>query len=248
MSSLAIACIMFGGVLTSTLVAMAIARRLPAEHLAGDSKDVVKQGLGVIGTLTALVLGLLVSATKGTYDTQSGMVKELAADLALIDRTLERYGAETKDARARVHDLTQAVLEQFWPHDGSAVDFRGGRSKGAGEAAFEALDALQPQTDAQRLLKARAEDSLVDLAKVRQRLAANSERSIPPVLLILLGCWQAVLFAGFGLLAPRNPTAFTVLVICMLSVSGALYLVMELDRPFDGIVRVSDAPLRALLK
>src|SRR5262245_10419787 len=102
MSSLAIACVMFGCVLVSTLAAMLIARRLPEEHLSGESRDIVKLGLGVIGTLTALVLGLLVAATKGTYDAQSGTVKELAAQMAVIDRVLARYGPEAGDARERL--------------------------------------------------------------------------------------------------------------------------------------------------
>ncbi|MEI7686747.1 MAG: hypothetical protein WCL32_17145 [Planctomycetota bacterium] len=247
MSSLAIASTMFGCVLASSLTAMWLARRLPEAHLVGESRDVVKLGLGVIGTLTALVLGLLVSATKGTYDTQSGMVKQLAAELGMLDRLLARYGPDANDARARIRPLIQAVQDQFWPSDGAAVDFRGGPSQSAGEAVFEAVAKLDPQTDAQRLLKARAQDTLVELGRVRQRLAVNSERSIPLPLLAVLGFWQAVLFAGFGLLAPRNATALTVLIVCMASVSGALFLVMELDRPFEGLVRVSDTPLHSVM-
>lgn len=247
MSSAAIAGTMFGCVALSTLVAMRIARRLPDHHVAGDSRDVVKLGLGVIGTLTALVLGLLVAATKGTYDSQSGTVKELAAQMAVIDRVLARYGPEAGEARARLRALGQAVLDQLWPHDGTPIDFSGGPSRAAGEALFEAIDALQPKTDAQRLLKSRAQDATIGLSPLRQKLAVNGERSIPTPLLIGLGVWQAVLFAGFGLLAPRHATAIVVLVVCMLSVSGALFLVLELDRPFEGLVRVSDTPLRTVM-
>jgi hypothetical protein len=247
MSSLAIACVMFGCVLASTLAASWIARRLPEHHISGDSRDVVKLGLGVIGTLTALVLGLLVSATKGTYDAQSGTVKEVAADLAALDRVMARYGPETGDARARLRVLAQAVHDQFWPRAGSPIEFTGGQSREAGEGLFEAVAALDPRTDAQRLLKTRAQDTLVGFVRVRQRLAVNSERSIPPPLLVVLGVWQAVLFAGFGLLAPRNATTFAFLVVCVLSVSGALFLVLELDRPFDGMIRVPDTPLRSVI-
>lgn len=249
MSSLETACVMFGCVLASTLAAMLVARRLPEGHLGGESRDVVKLGLGVIGTLTALVLGLLVSATKGTYDTQSGTVNDLAAQVATIDRLLARYGPEAADARGRLRTLAQAVLDLVWPHDTTApIDFSaGGASRQAGEAFYEAVAALEPKTDSQRLLKSRAQDMTVGLGQLRQRLVVSSERSIPPAMLVLLGCWQAVLFAGFGLLAPRNATTVAVLVVCMASVSGALFLVMELDRPFEGVVRVSDAPLRSVL-
>lgn len=248
MSSLTIAWVMFACVLTSTMIAMWLARHLPERHYTSESKDVIKMGLGVIGTLTALVLGLLVSATKGTYDAQSGTIKELAAQVAMIDRVLARYGPESSEARARLRTLAQTALDQVWPKDGAtAIDLSGGPSRNAGDQLFEAVAALDPKTDAQRLLKGRALDLIVGMGQLRQRLVVNSEGSLPGPLLVMLGVWQAVLFAGFGMLAPRNAVALVVLAVCMLSVAGALFLVMELDRPFDGIVRVSDAPLRLVM-
>jgi hypothetical protein len=248
MSSLAIASVMFGCVLASTGAAMLLARGLPEHHLSGESRDVVKLGLGVIGTLTALVLGLLVAATKGTYDAQSGTVKELATQLAMLDRVLARYGPGAAEARARLRTLTQAVLDQVWPHDSAAtIDFGGGPSRPAGEALYEAVAALDPKDDSQRLLKAQAQQMTIGLGQLRQRLVVNSERTIPAPLLVVLGVWQATLFAGFGLLAPRNATTIGVLIVCMLSVAGALFMILELDRPFEGVVRVPDAPLRAVM-
>jgi hypothetical protein len=248
MSSLAIACVMFVCLLVSTLAAMMIARRLPEHHLSGASKDVIILGLGVIGTLTALVLGLLVDATKGTYDAQSGTVKELAAQVAVLDRVLVRYGPEAGEARVRLRTLADTVLDQVWPYGITAtIDFSGGPTRQAGEAFFEAVSALEPKTDSQRLLKSRAQEMTVGMGQLRQRLVVNSERSIPTPLLVVLGVWQAVLFAGFGLLAPRNATTIVVLVVCMVSMSSALFLVMELDRPFEGTIRVSDMSLRSVI-
>jgi hypothetical protein len=248
MSSLAIACVVFGCVLVSTVAAMMTARRLPEHHLSGESRDVVKLGLGVMGTLTALVLGLLVSATKGTYDAQSGTAKEVAAQIATLDRILARYGPDAGEARARLRALAQAILDQVWPAGASAaIDFSGGQSRQAGEALFEAIEAFGPQTDSQRLLKSRAMEMAVGMGQLRQRLVVNSDRSIPAPLLVMLAVWQAVLFAGFGLLAPRNATTIAILVLCMLSVAGGLFLIMELDRPFEGVVRVPDTPLRAVM-
>lgn len=238
---------MFGGVLVSTLAAMIVARRLPEDHLAGESRDVVKLGLGVIGTLTALVVGLLVSSTKGTYDAQSGTIKELAAQVAALDRILARYGPEAGEARARLRTLAQSMLDQVWPHDAEPIDFAGGQSRTAGEGVYDAVTALDPKNDSQRLLKSRAQDMVVGLAPLRQRLVVNNDRSIPPPMLVVLGAWQAVLFAGFGLMAPRNATAVAVLVICMLAVACGLFLILELDRPFEGMVRVSDTPLRSVM-
>jgi len=247
MSSLAIACSMFGCILTGTLVSMMIARRLPNHHLSAESKDVVKLGLGVVGTLTAMVLGLLVSAAKGTFDAQSGTIKDLAAHAAMVDRTLSRYGKEAEPARAQLRNVTQSVLAQIWPTDRSVpIDFSGGQSRHPGDLLSEAIASLEPTNDTQRTLKSRAQDMVTYMGQLRQTLLVNDERSIPSPLLIVLGVWQAVLFAGFGLLTPRNATALSVLVICMLSVSGGIFIVMELDRPFAGVVRVSNAPLKVV--
>lgn len=246
MSSLGIASLMFGCVFVSTLLAIWISRRLPPHHLEGESRDVVKTGMGVIATLTALVLGLLVASTKATYDAQSGMVNELASQMALFDRVLARYGTDAVELRSQLKTLAQGTLDQLWPQ-GQAVELSGGKTRIIGESLYDAIVALQPKTDAQKALQSRALDILVGLGQTRQRLVVNNERNIPAVLLGILGLWQAVLFAGYGLISPRNATTFVVLTICMISVSAALFVVMELDRPFEGMIRISDAPLRTVL-
>lgn len=227
---------------------MLIARRLPAHHLDADSRDVLKLGLGLIGTLTALVLGLLVSTTKATFDTQSGTIKDVAAEFALLDRVLAKYGPEAGGARQQLRILAQSVLEQIRPSDTSApVDFSGGKSRADGESLFEKVAALEPTTDVNRLLKTRALEITMGMGQLRQRLVVNDERSIPTPLLIVLGIWQIVLFVGVGLLTPCNATTLTIHLVCIASIAGAIFLIMELDRPFAGIVKVSDAPLRSVI-
>jgi hypothetical protein len=88
---------------------------------------------------------------------------------------------------------------------------------------------------------------MIGMAQTRQRLLAQKESSIPIPFLVVLGFWLTILFGSYGLLAPRNLTVLTVLIVCMLSVAGALFLVLEMDRPFDGIIRVPSAPLREVL-
>lgn len=248
MSSLGIAAVVFAAILVGTLIGMLIARALPAHHLSGDSKDAVKQGLAFIATLTALVLGLLVATTKGTFDAQAGAVKEVAANMALLDRVLARYGPEAKEARNLLPGLVRIMLDQMWPDsDARPANLTPAELRIAGEALFDKIAALEPKTDAQRLLKPRALEIAISLAQTRQRLLAQKESSIPMPLLLILGFWLTILFGCYGMLAPRNLTVIVILVVCMLSVSGALFLVLEMDRPFDGIMRVSNAPLRDML-
>src|SRR5262249_12080836 len=103
------------------------------------------------------------------------------------------------------------------------------------------------KTDTQRLLKSRSLEIMISMAQTRQRLATQKESSIPLPFLLILGFWLTLLFTCYGLLAPRNLTVVVILVICTLSVSAALFLVLAMDRPFDGMIRVPSAPLRGAL-
>ena len=248
MNSFAIACAAFAFILGGTLAGMLIGRVLPGHHLSGDSKEAIKQGLALLALLTALVLGLLVGTTKGTFDAQSATVREVAANVAVLDRALDRYGPQTKEARKSLADVAKAMLEHMWPESsGQQADLTADAVRLAGEDMFDKITALEPETDTQRLLKSRALEMTISLAQTRQRLLAQKESSIPMPFLVVLGFWLTILFGCYGLLAPRNLTVFVVLIVCMVSVAGALFLVLEMDRPFDGIVRVPSAPLQSVL-
>ncbi len=179
MSSLAIAGIAFACILVGTLSGMLVARVLPSHHLSGDSKDAVKQGLALIATLTALVLGLLVATTKGTFDSQSAAVKELAANMVLLDRILSRYAPgtdETKEARESLAGVVKVMLEQMWPEQsGQSTNLTTGGVRVAGEALFDKISALKPITEDQKQLKSRALDIGISLAQTAPA-AVSAER------------------------------------------------------------------------
>src|SRR5258708_1626786 len=98
MSSLAISGIVFACVFGGVLLGMLIRALLPDHHLAPDSKEIVKLGMGLIGTLTALVLGLLVASAKSAFDAQRAELTQISANIIFLDRTLALYGPETKEA------------------------------------------------------------------------------------------------------------------------------------------------------
>ncbi len=248
MSSLVIAGLVFVGVFASALIAMRLGRRLPESHTSSESKDVVKLGLGVMATLSALVLGLLVASAKGTFDAQSGSVKQMAANVLLLDRLLARYGPETKEARELFQQAVTTVADSLWPTDGaSKATLTPGAALAQFEAFYDRVGALKPKTDAQADIKGRVLSLANDLGQTRLRLAAQKDSSIPLPFLAVLVFWLVVLFAGYGLLAPNNTTVVLVLAVCALSISTALFLILELDRPFDGVVRISSAPFRDAL-
>jgi hypothetical protein len=247
-SPILVSCIVFALVFGSAVLAMLIARALPEHHLHPESRDAVKQGLALIATLAALTLGLLIAAAKGSYDAQSNAIKQFSADVLLLDRVLARYGSQTKEARDLLRSAVTRILDRLWPDDsGRSANLTPGEARAEAEAFYEKLAGLSPENDTQRALKARALDITGGLEKTRLQLFAQKGSGIPLPFLVVLAFWLMILFAGLGLLAPRNATVVAILIVCVLSVAGALFLILELDRPFEGILRVSSAPLRETL-
>jgi len=238
--------VVFALVFGSALLAMFLHSALPEHHLSADSKDVVKLGIAVIATMSALVLSLLIASAKSAFDTRSNQLVQASADIILLDRALARYGPETKEARSLLRHSVAATLERFWPARGTgsiAVDPRASPV----EALYDKIDELSPQSDAQRSLRSQALTMAVDLGHTRLLLFENMGSSIPVAFLVVLVFWLCIIFASFGLFAPRNATVIAVLCVCALSVSGAIFLILELDRSFEGLLQVSGAPLRAAL-
>jgi len=246
MSAIAIGGVVFACVFGGALLGMALRGLLPDRHLSADSKDVVRLGMGLLATMAALVLSLLIASAKGSYDTQRNEVTQLAANVALLDRVLAHYGPESKDSRDLLRRYVSYVLQQMWTTTGSPSTEVNLAGAGA-EALYESVQALSPKNDAQRALRADARQIVIDLGRTRSLLVAQSGSTIPLPFLVILTFWITVLFASFGLFAPRNATVVATLLVCALSVSAAIYLILELDQPFQGFIHVSSAPLRAAL-
>jgi hypothetical protein len=196
--------------------------------------------------MSALVLSLLVASAKSSFDTRSNQLVQVSADIIQLDRALARYGPETKEARSLLERSVAATLERFWPTEGArpiAIDPKASPV----EALYDKIEELSPQNEAQRALRSQAETTALDMGRTRLLLFEHLDRSIPVPFLVVLVFWLCIIFASFGLFAPRNATVIAVLCVCALSVSGAIFLILELDRSFEGLLKVSGAPLRAAL-
>jgi hypothetical protein len=245
-SSMVIGGIVFAAVFGSALLAMFVHSALPEHHLSADSKDVVKLGIALIATMSALVLSLLIASAKSAFDTRSNQLVQASADIILLDRALARYGPETKEARSLLQRSVAATVEQFWPAEGAKpISINPGAS--VVEALYDQIERLSPQSDAQRALRSQAETMALDVGRTRVLLFEHLGTSIPVPFLVVLVFWLCIIFASFGLFAPRNATVIGVLGVCALSVSGAIFLILELDRSFEGLLQVSGAPLRTAL-
>ena len=222
-------------------------RHLPDDHLSADSRDTVKLAMGLVATMTALLLGLLVSSAKETYDTQRSEVIKMASKVVFLNRVLVTYGPDASVAHAEFRNSVVDVVHRMWPEEASKAG-QLGLNVPQGDAFYAALQALTPRDDLQRGLKAEASSLVMEIAQLRVLMLAQAEPSIPRPLLIMVACWLLIIFLYFSLLAPPNITTVLSLTAAAISVAGALFLIMELDQPFAGTIRISSAPMVHALK
>jgi len=243
MISLTVFSCTFGG----ALLGLWLRTMLPEQHLSAESKDTIKVGIALIATMTALVLGLVTASAKSSFDAVESGVQQTAIDVLTLDRTLAQYGPETAMIRAGLKLALGTRLEMIWPQDSSAasnlepLQMRGGANA---EVLTHAIRALQPGNDTQRALQAEAINQAESLLKARWMVLASVSSSIPVYFLAILVFWLTITFTSFGLFAPWNATVVTVLFVCALSVASAIFLVLEMDGPFQGLLRASPEPLR----
>ncbi|HUK53389.1 MAG TPA: hypothetical protein VL099_08890 [Candidatus Binatia bacterium] len=219
---------------------------LPDHHLSTESKDVVKLGMGLVGTMTALVLGLLVASAKNFYDTQNTEITDLSAKIVFLDRILAHYGPETQEIRGLLRVVVAGVLEKTW--SSKELSKEAVRAPAlANEALYDKLQDLTPKSDAQRAIQAQAMGVLSNLGQTRWLMYEQRTSAVSMPLLATLIFWLSITFLSFGLYAPANGTVVTSLFASAMSVAGAIYLIMEMYSPYSGLIQISSAPLRAAL-
>jgi hypothetical protein len=248
-TALAFAAITFLCTFGCALLGITVRSALPPAHLSKESQDVVRLGMGLVATMTALLLGLVTAAAKGSFDSQDLAIRNAAAGMLSLDRLLARYGPETQPIRAEFRALAAARFDEIWPADGGQAGLLQSRVKGtpAAEALEDEILQLVPQTDTQRWLKTEALKLTEEVLRTRWRLLGSATGSVPRTFLVVVIFWLSMTFGSFGLAAPRNATVVTVFVISTFSVAAAVFLILELDGPFDGIVRISSEPFRYTL-
>jgi Protein of unknown function (DUF4239) len=243
MSALFICAIAFLIIFAGAMLGLVLHRSLPEPHFSAESKDVVKLGMGLVGTTTALVLGLLVASAKSSYDAQGAQVTQLASYVVVLDRVLAHYGPETKQARAALRRATIRLIETMWSQEGR----EGARTapETANEVLLDQIQELQPKSETQRSLKTQALAVTMDVGKTRWLMYAQEAASVSVPMLVVLILWLTVLFVSFGLLAPVNGTVVCSLLVAALSVSGAIFLILEMYSPYSGVMQISSQPLSA---
>ena len=246
MSAAWVSVIVFGCVFAGALIGVALRHALPEPHRSAESKDIIRSGTGLIATMSALVLGLLVASAKEAYDTQKDEVTAQAAKTALLDRLLQHYGPETKAARQALREAVSAEMRHVWSEETSPSD--AATETARGEHLYDEIQDLTPTTEPQRGIKAQATQLVMELGQTRWLMEAQKGHSTNWPLLIVVVFWLTINFISFGMFAPRNATVMTTLFVCAVSVAGAVFLILEMGQPFQGIIRISPGPLQEMLQ
>lgn len=230
----------------ASLLVLWLHPRLPPTHRSKETADIVRLGIGVVATITALVLSLLISSVKGSFDQVNRDVHAFATELILVDRALRLYGPGAEDARALLAQYTQRALQETWPDkSGTAVveDQVAGALLDRTEAAILALppDLRQPG------LAGQAATAIRSVVRQRWTLIGESGSAVSPAVVVALALWLGLIFASFGYNAPRNGVVIAVLLVCAASVAGAIFLIVEMDGAFIGLITVPSDSVRQAL-
>jgi hypothetical protein len=237
--------IVAGFLVVACLLGRTLNHFMPQHYLNPETKDSMKLAVGWVATMSALILGLLVNSAKTNYDAQRNTVIQLSAKVSLLDRALALYGPESNETRVHLRAATEELVNNLWEDSGTKPILP--PEAQAGAAIYIAISSLSPRDDTQRTLKGQALTLTAQIGELRALMIAQSVTYISRPLLAVLIAWLVVVFLTFSVIAPRSITALTILIVSALSISGAIFLIVELDRPFSGLIRIPNEPLlRAL--
>ena len=230
--------LVFGG----ALCAMYFRKVIAADHLREDVKDVVRLSTGIIGTIAALVLGLLIASAKNSYDARVTQFKQITTNVILLDLLLEQYGPDAQNLRGTLRIGVPMMVERI-TNEGRSGKPAPFETIPEAQRFVNRIQELKPAREAQHALQARIADAAVQLAQSRLALFTQSHESIPAPFLTILIFWLTVIFASFGLFVRLVPIVVVTFAVGALSVSGALFLILEMDQPFAGLFQISTETL-----
>ena len=248
LSPIEISLLTFALMLGGAAVGSQLQRALPEHHLNDDAKDIVRLGTGLVATISALVLGLLINSASSSYEAQRSEVRQMAANIILLDQLLERYGPETRPVRQFLRGGIDPLVTQLWGDmAGPGNQAIATEPSGNASRAYVAMHDLSPQNETQRSIKAQTLQIATDVQKSRLMLFERSHTGIPTPFLAILIFWLTIIFVSFCLFSPLNPTSIVALMLISLSASGAIFLILEMGQPFSGLMQISSQPLRTAL-
>jgi hypothetical protein len=251
-----VACILFL-LLSATGVGVLLHDRVGEHRRTSETVDHVRLVVSILVTFTALVLSLLLSEVKGSFDLFDSRLRAFAGDMDNLDIRLREYGDEAQPVRAQLREYVAAAIADSWPDEPPpSGDYQKyppmvgierhqlGAMLIAMDMAIHKLD--PPDTFHQRLAQSLA-NQMNETLRSRRQLIESAHDTVSWPLLLAMCIWLAVVFGVFGLIAPRNMVVYLTIVICALCVASAIFFIIEFDSSLDGFLRVASAPMRAAL-
>lgn len=246
LSAVHICLLAFGLILSSIAVGLALRAKLPETHLTGDSKEVIRLATALIGTMAAVVLALLFAATRTSYEATNASVGRMKTSVIELDHMLKEYGPEGQAVRSALRKDVIAIVQSIW-RDGADVQQVSSGVPAEQVRVLTELRQMTPATPLQAALQARALALSGDLEQIRLTLIAQPADSISRPFVTVLVLWLCFIFATFSMSSKANTTLVVVLVVCAFAASSAIYLILELGQPFDGLMQIPNAALRNAL-
>jgi hypothetical protein len=248
--SLVVAAVVFVCLTLGAACGMWLRPALPAHHLASESTDVIKLATGLMSTLAALVLSFLIYSANSAHSAVDSEYQQSLANILLLDRYLTDFGTETGEIRMQLRHAVVRSFQTLWPSENfGPPEPAGADLEGVVEGTEKQVLALSPSTQAQKWFQGRALATISSLAQVRWVLVGQRRGSaLPAPLLVVLICWATAIFVSFGLLTKRNPTVFVSIAVAAAAVAGAIFLILELDSPFRGLIQISSASAHLALE
>jgi hypothetical protein len=238
--------LVFALIFVSALVGMFIRRVAPDAHFSPEAMDTVRLAIGLVVTMTGLVLGMLVSSAKTFYDSEKNQVAEMASQIILLNDLLSAYGPETAQTRNEARQFVEDAIDRIWPSEKSQMYQL--RPQDNDQNLYKQLELLAPKNETQAAAKAQLISSTITLKRTYWLMYLQSEQtSIPIPLLVVVTSWLMAIFVSFGIFAPRNATVILTLIVCALAVSAAVFIIMSMYLPFGGILKISPVAVRDAL-
>lgn len=247
MRALAMSSLVFVLVFGGALAGMAVRRVRPDEHFMPEAKETIRLVIGLVVTMTSLVLGMLVSSSKTFYDGEKNQVAEMSAQVVLINDLLTAYGPETEQLRIEARRSVEEIVERIWPKKSSDSVVLKPLDNSA--QFYQHLQQLAPKNEAQTSAKTQLLAATVSLKKTYWLMFLQSEQtSISVPLLSVVTAWLVIIFFSFGIFAPRIPNVMLTLFVCAIAASAAIFIIMSMNSPFNGVLKISPAAVRDVLR
>ena len=253
------ALLVFALLCVSAGVGMYVRPRLPERHRARESVELMQLVIGMLVTFAALVLGLLTASVKNSYDAAGHARHEYALQLTQLDRCLRDYGQAADPARADLRSYTAAVIASTWPSEpppaGVSYPSTAGMPRvgaspvlaGLMNQAGIAINSLGAANDAQARIAQLCREEYRDVIRARMDVVEDSSKALSTPFYRILVFWLMVIFASFGLIAPRHSLSVISIGLCAASLSSAIFVILELNQPYLGMFTISSDTMRAAL-